>query len=198
MIEQELFGGNMKMLLPSGGQDVSDMRQVPDNQEVFVHNSTDQSIMIELLTLVQETDEQALRTHFEDLAASNDAIGPDNSKIISIGSLPTNLLSLSQCTSAHYVVGEQMVSKFNETARNAITVHMALLRLTQHDTDVIVTFNDPMYISAQSSSNVPGAEVVYLAPAGDVMAGLKGQQWTCDQFRQSVLSLRLINPEFLN
>jgi len=203
MIEQELFGGNMKMLLPSGAQDVSDLRQVPDNQEVFVHSTTDQSIMIELLTRVQETDEQAIRTHFDDLASSNDAIGPDDSKILSVESIATNRLSLVQCTSAHYVVGEQMVSKFNETARNVITVHMALLRLSQHDTDVIVTFNDPLHISAQSSSNVPGAEgAPHAAQAGDVMGGderFEGeQQWTAEQFRQSIISVQLINPEFLN
>ena len=39
----------------------SEVRQVPDNQEVFVHPGTDQSVIIEILEYVQEPDEQAIR-----------------------------------------------------------------------------------------------------------------------------------------
>ena len=39
----------------------SDMRQVPDNQEVFVNPVTDQSIIIELLDYLEEEDESAIR-----------------------------------------------------------------------------------------------------------------------------------------
>jgi len=205
MNEQELFGGNMKILLPSDAQDVSDLRQVPDNQEVFVHVSTDQSLMIELLSYVQEPDEQAIRTHFEDLARSNDAIGPDDNRILSIESIPTNRLAVTQCTSAYHLIGEQSVSKFNETSRNVITVHMTLLRLTHHDTDVILTFNDPVHISAQSSSSLLSEGEGQAAPqghvGGDMMdVNMRGEEhkWTQEQFLQSVLSLQLVNPQFLN
>ncbi|KAL7977695.1 hypothetical protein Chor_009644 [Crotalus horridus] len=47
--ERYLFGGAFSARLPPGGLDISEMRQVPDNQEVFVHPSTDQSIIVELL-----------------------------------------------------------------------------------------------------------------------------------------------------
>ena len=40
---------------------VSDVREIPDNQEVFAHSHTDQSIIIEILEYVQEPDEQALK-----------------------------------------------------------------------------------------------------------------------------------------
>ena len=39
----------------------STMRDVPDNQEVFVHNTTDQSIIIEILQFIDEDDDDALR-----------------------------------------------------------------------------------------------------------------------------------------
>ncbi len=39
----------------------SDLREVPDNQEVFVHPHTDQSIILEILEYVPEIDDTALR-----------------------------------------------------------------------------------------------------------------------------------------
>ena len=39
----------------------SKLREVPDNQEVFVHNVTDQSIIVEILEYVQETDDVAFK-----------------------------------------------------------------------------------------------------------------------------------------
>lgn len=37
------------------------LREIPDNQEVFAHAKTDQSIIIEIMEYVQEPDEVALR-----------------------------------------------------------------------------------------------------------------------------------------
>lgn len=39
----------------------SDLRQIPDNQEVFAHPVTDQSIIIEILEYVDKNDEEAIR-----------------------------------------------------------------------------------------------------------------------------------------
>ncbi|XP_073874631.1 ran guanine nucleotide release factor isoform X3 [Macaca fascicularis] len=46
-----LFGGAFSAILPTGAIDVSDLRPVPDNQEVFCHPVTDQSLIVELLEL---------------------------------------------------------------------------------------------------------------------------------------------------
>ena len=46
-----LFGGAFFAILPTGAIDVRDLRPVPDNQEVFCHPVTDQSLIIELLEL---------------------------------------------------------------------------------------------------------------------------------------------------
>lgn len=39
----------------------SDIRQIPDNQEVFAHPITDQSIIIEILEYVGSDDEEAIK-----------------------------------------------------------------------------------------------------------------------------------------
>ncbi|KAH3703694.1 hypothetical protein DPMN_078736 [Dreissena polymorpha] len=56
------------------------VRQIPDNQEVFVHPGTDQSIIIEPMEAVdsQQPDEHAISTHFEDLETTNGAAADSN------------------------------------------------------------------------------------------------------------------------
>ncbi|XP_028840172.1 ran guanine nucleotide release factor isoform X2 [Denticeps clupeoides] len=78
---QPLFGGALSACVPHGAQDVSELRQVPDNQEVFAHRHTDQSIVVELLEHQGHVeDEGAARYHFEDLAESNHALDPGSSE----------------------------------------------------------------------------------------------------------------------
>nr|KAG5700353.1 hypothetical protein BaRGS_029605 [Batillaria attramentaria] len=38
------------------------------------------------------------------------------------------------------------VSKFNESAKNDVNLHMVLYRLPQFTTDILVTFNDPVNV----------------------------------------------------
>jgi hypothetical protein len=47
--ERELFGDGIKIKVPKSFKDVSDFRQVPDHQEVFVSGDSDASLIVELL-----------------------------------------------------------------------------------------------------------------------------------------------------
>ena len=47
--ERELFGGGISVKVPKDFKDVSVFRQVPDHQEVFVSNESDDTLIIELL-----------------------------------------------------------------------------------------------------------------------------------------------------
>lgn len=49
-----LFGGAITTSIPSTFIDASTLREIPDNQEVFVDTDTDQSIIIELLQMESE------------------------------------------------------------------------------------------------------------------------------------------------
>ncbi|KAG9469510.1 hypothetical protein GDO78_020345, partial [Eleutherodactylus coqui] len=140
-----LFGGAFSAVLPTNIQDISDLREIPDNQEVFAHAATDQSIIVELLEYQEGmSDPEAARYHFEDVAASNDA--QSAAEVVSVEPLPLAQLSLTSCSSAWALTGHQRVSKFNEEAQNTVMMHMALLRIQQHATDLLVTFNDPVAI----------------------------------------------------
>ncbi|KAM8889067.1 ran guanine nucleotide release factor [Synchiropus picturatus] len=173
-----LFGGAMSALIPHGAKDVSELREIPDNQEVFAHADTDQSLIVELVEYqAQVADQDAATYHFVDIAGSNKASEPGSSNITSVVSLSGQDVSLSQCSSAWMLSGAQCVSKFNEEAKNSVTIHLGLFRLPQFSTDVLVTFNDPQTISSESSS----------APA----AGKHEGAWTVMDFQDLLKSITL-------
>ncbi|XP_077326797.1 ran guanine nucleotide release factor [Lithobates pipiens] len=180
-IESPLFGGAFSALLPPSIQDVSDLREIPDNQEVFANQHTDQSIIVELLEYQGGmTDPEAARYHFEDVATSNDA--QEKAEIISVEPLPLAQLSLSSCSSAWALTGHQLVSKFNEQAQNTVTIHMALFRMPQYSTDLLVTFNDPVAIDPASSSASSG------------ISNGSSALWTQEDFNRLLCSFRLHDP----
>lgn len=143
----------MSALFPNHVVDVSELREIPDNQEVFAHAHTDQSLIVELLEYQAEVeDEHAAAYHFQDIAGSNRAHEPGHCEVTNVVPLAMSDLTFSQCSSAWMLSGTQRVSKFNEGAANVVTVHLGLYRLPQFSTDVLVSFNDPLSINPGSSS----------------------------------------------
>nr|XP_056719838.1 ran guanine nucleotide release factor [Euleptes europaea] len=178
--QRPLFGGAFSAFLPPGSLDVSELRQVPDNQEVFVHPSTDQSIIMELLEYQAGVpDETAVRYHFEDVVGTS-----GSAEVLSQESLAPHLLALEGCSSAWHLTACQLVAKFDEEAKNEVRLHLALLRLPQYGTDVLLTFNDPTRIHPLSSSAARGSEV----PAPSL------PPWTVEHFHTFVRGLRLLDP----
>lgn len=57
LVDRELFGGALGIKVPKDFKDVSEFRQVPDHQEVYVSNDSDDSLIIELLEIPSETAE---------------------------------------------------------------------------------------------------------------------------------------------
>ncbi|XP_051233962.1 ran guanine nucleotide release factor [Dicentrarchus labrax] len=177
-----LFGGALSAVLPHSATDISELREIPDNQEVFAHAHTDQSLIVELVEYQgQVADQDAARYHFEDIAGSNKALEPGAFEVTSVVPLPKSELCLADCSSAWMLTGTQCVSKFNEEARNTVTLHLGLFRLPQFSTDVLITFNDPQSISPDSSSAAS--------------AGTHREPWTVQDFQRLLQTLTLHNPE---
>jgi hypothetical protein len=69
--EAELFGGAISVQVPTDFQDMSQIRPVPDHQEVFVKLDSIESIMFSILEYVDkskaETDEDAVKYHLDDI-----------------------------------------------------------------------------------------------------------------------------------
>ncbi|XP_023931500.1 ran guanine nucleotide release factor, partial [Lingula anatina] len=143
--EQMMFGDSLSVFLPNDAKDVSEIREIPDNQEVFTHSQMDQSVIFEILEYVKEdSHQQAMRTHFEDVCLSNE-VGED-SEIITIEAVPADRIQMEHAKCVWYLKGCQRVAKFNEDAKNTVEIHMALFRLPQFDSDILVTFNNPLEI----------------------------------------------------
>ncbi|KAM4548944.1 ran guanine nucleotide release factor isoform 1-T2 [Odontesthes bonariensis] len=176
-----LFGGALSAVIPHSATDISELREIPDNQEVFAHAHTDQSLIVELLEYqAQVSDQDAARYHFEDIAGSNKASEPGAFEVTGVVAFPKPELSLLECSCAWMLTGTQRVSKFNEEARDNVTIHLGLFRLPQFSTDVLITFNDPQLISPDSSS------------AFSVQT--HREPWTVQEFQRLLQTLTLHNP----
>ncbi|KAM9749849.1 RANGRF [Cervus elaphus hippelaphus] len=172
-----LFGGAFSATLPPGAIDVSDLRPVPDNQEVFCHRVTDQSLIIELLELQAHVQgEEAARYHFEDVGGVQEARAVQVETVQPL--VLENLALRGCCQEAWLLSGQQQVAKENQQVAKYVTLHQALLRLPQYQTDLLLTFNQPP--PENRSSLVP--ENLSILP------------WSLGDFEQLVTSLTLHDP----
>ncbi|KAB1208040.1 Ran guanine nucleotide release factor [Morella rubra] len=74
--ERPLFGGAISATFPPRFQDVSNIRQVPDHQEVFVDPARDESLIFELLDFKHDVGDDASAVWFlQDLASEQEAEG---------------------------------------------------------------------------------------------------------------------------
>ncbi|XP_004857548.1 ran guanine nucleotide release factor isoform X1 [Heterocephalus glaber] len=172
-----LFGGAFSAIFPRGAIDVSDLRPVPDNQEVFCHPRTDQSLIVELLELQAHVQgEAAARYHFEDVGRVQ------GSRVLQVESVqPLNLENLALrgcCQEAWVLSGKQQVAKENQQVAKDVTLHQALLRVPRYQTDLLVTFNQP-----------PPDHRSSLGPEN-----LSSPSWNLGDFEQLVTSLTLHDP----
>jgi Ran-interacting Mog1 protein len=163
---RDLFGGAIRAVVPSEFTDVSILRQIPDNQEVFAHADTDRSLLFELLQSekdVSATGAAPARFHWDILVRDSSA---QNVEIILEEEIPLSRLSQSLARAepnihASVVYGTHQVAKFRDSDEHANVVNVSLtcMRLPRAATDVLIVFNDPISIHHESSSAREGATV---------------------------------------
>ena len=140
-----LFGGALRCDLPTTFADVSEIRQIPDHQEVWLDKNGFTNIIIEINQRVStddaSTDEEALRYHFKDLAESNDASAADETKFWASSSA---VLSKMPGVPAYALFATQ--HNTNKTTKNPedfTGVLMVLVRLEKQESDVLICVNVP-------------------------------------------------------
>jgi len=172
-----LFGGAITCDLPKSFLDASTVRQVPDNQEVWTDETSDISLIVEVLELKEDVrDEDAVAFHLAELGRSNEAT--------------EHLLLESRRMEAEEVPGvgaearrfagvcEQTVAKFNEAAANRIRVHLCVLRLGAQTTDLLITLNDPIRIDPESSSSATSTAPHSAALFTHVLSSFHIKEWS--------------------
>ncbi|KAF9896007.1 hypothetical protein BX616_008324 [Lobosporangium transversale] len=167
-VERELFGGAITLNLPPKFDDISQFREVPDHQEVFVNADEDQSVIVEILEMVDTADDACAAYHYQQLAEDNDA--EDSSVVQSVSVLSNSELPQWPIEAKLYLLlGQQRIAKYNERqtraiggdARNLVQIMMVVIRLPLQQTDIVISYNVPLQISEISSSRE-------VAHAGDI------------------------------
>ncbi|KAG8866317.1 hypothetical protein FRC20_008819 [Serendipita sp. 405] len=138
--ERKLYGGAIIINLPANLIDASDLRQIPDAQEVFLDPNSDINYIFEVLDRVEPTDpEEAAKFHFDSIAQDSSAESYE---------VQTVYVSEQQGSSADtpapiLLTGTQKVAKFNRTDLDDVFVLLALFRLTGKPHDIVFVLNVP-------------------------------------------------------
>eukprot|EP00397_Hematodinium_sp_SG-2012_P043602 GEMP01048499.1.p1 GENE.GEMP01048499.1~~GEMP01048499.1.p1 ORF type:complete len:173 (+),score=39.14 GEMP01048499.1:24-542(+) len=146
----DLFGGAIRLDIPAEFDDVSVIREVPDHQEVYVHRTTNQSLIVEILDYEQVSDDAACNHFFQDLVEANAA---STAQIVR----KVGPLKLEGVTDVVMICeGTQSAAKFGEAHENVVRTYLAAIRIPQKKTDILVTLNCPEQVhSASSDSAAP-------------------------------------------
>ncbi|QIX00574.1 hypothetical protein AMS68_006091 [Peltaster fructicola] len=141
----DLFGGSIVADLPSSFADVSDFRQVPDHQEVYLDKDGFTSIVVEILERVEQPDIEALKYHLHDL------VDTDASQTKIITAAEAHFAKLPPGTSAYTLLAiappdEKQRGRANEP--DFVAIYLTMLRLPEQKTDLLVAVNVP-YIAGQ-------------------------------------------------
>ena len=181
---RELFGGAITCILNEKYLDVSYLRQVPDNQEVFMHKDSNSTILVELLEYQEcvRTD-QAARYFFDDLCSANEA---SQAEILSCSVSKDNKLLMPRLKDSFprcMLIGKQLVKQLNpycqspsssstesspsenesstspnKTAATAapevVNIMMILVRLKTVNTDLMISLNTTDDLSVDGCDNI--------------------------------------------
>ncbi|KAK3347480.1 hypothetical protein B0H65DRAFT_460609 [Neurospora tetraspora] len=146
-----LFGGAIVCDLPEHFADVSRLRQVPDNQEVFIDKDGFTSIIVEITERVGpsgptslEEDGRALTTHLEEL------VGDDVETVKVWNTTETRFTKLDPSIPAYTLIATQTPKASSESgsrrgrqAPDFTALILTLVRLEREKTDILVTINVP-------------------------------------------------------
>ncbi|KAL9096421.1 MAG: hypothetical protein Q9165_001418 [Trypethelium subeluteriae] len=139
----ELFGGAIIADYPTTFIDVSDLRQVPDHQEVYIDANGLTSIVVDILerpsSEICKDDEEAALYHLKDIT---DDLDLTHTKVWAAGAS-----RISKVPDAYPVLSISAtgpVSNLQNSAHQKCTsILLVLLRLEEKQTDIVITINVP-------------------------------------------------------
>lgn len=159
--EKDLFGGSITSEVPTSWRDVSDVRQVPDNQEVF-QSTEGACLIIEVVEYQKQVlDEDAAAFFFNDLAETNGEEAVQSSRFDRAPKLADERLvpRLRNATNPVRVcvgAGVQKVSKGGNGQTQSetwIDVELCAVRLKHVTTDLVITLSTPSQQPVQPRSS---------------------------------------------
>ncbi|WRT69999.1 uncharacterized protein IL334_006992 [Kwoniella shivajii] len=123
---RELFGGAIALDLPRDYIDASDLRQIPDNQEVFLSSTSDTAVVLEVLGMVEDglasTDLwEAIKFHFSSIAHDNASLQSTILTAAPTSTIPSKPSPLESASTPSPITlsGIQRIHKFSHDASGA-------------------------------------------------------------------------------
>ncbi|KAF4360625.1 hypothetical protein CsatB_007508 [Cannabis sativa] len=153
-LERPLFGGALASTFPQRFQDVSNIREVPDHQEVFVDPSRDESLILEILELKEEVGDDGSASWFlQDLSSEQEAEGCVVIEQSGVTEAP-GLCYKNTPAVITTAVGQMAISKGRQgrEAQNFVRVYVANVRLKEVNTDILISAYEPIHINPLSDS----------------------------------------------
>ncbi|ETW02278.1 hypothetical protein H310_05827 [Aphanomyces invadans] len=151
-MKHPLYGGALSCEIPRGFADVSEFRQVPDNQEVFAEAATDRCIIVELLELEASVSGTATSEfYFHEIAESNNCAPNDCTILQTLLATEQDIPGLA--TTAFVTIGKQCVAKFKEASKNTMQLYVCCVRLPNVSTDLVISVTVPLQLHPSSSSS---------------------------------------------
>ncbi|KAK6357132.1 multicopy suppressor of ts gsp1 [Orbilia javanica] len=150
--EKELFGGAITANVPSTWTDLSNIRQVPDNQECFIDMTGLATLIFELNERVEkENDEEAVKFHLSDIFEESPY------KIWKSSRLEAGDAPLLNGIPAYAMI---ITTPYIENRRDRVghesqfvALAVVIVRLEKQKTDIVITANMPH--SLQEASDEP-------------------------------------------
>lgn len=152
---RELYGGAISVSLPTTYIDASDIRQIPDHQEVFLSNKTLTSLIFEINQFVKQLDPAALYFHFTDVITPPDKLAGELDAPTKISLASPSLKDFP----AYLVRGTIASPEINRKADSSLPVEwqespetvdaktavwQLVIRLEKYGTDFCARLNVPM------------------------------------------------------
>ncbi|GLI71467.1 hypothetical protein VaNZ11_016694 [Volvox africanus] len=139
--QRGLWGGAVTCVVPTRMVDVSDIRQVPDNQEVFMDAEANQTIIFEIVEHDETVpDEECGRYVFEDLASENEAESCGLESLTTLG--PANAPYVPVAAYMCLVRGRQLIRQGHEFKDTDL--QLAVLRFPWVQSDLIISVCTPV------------------------------------------------------
>lgn len=149
----------------------SDLRQVPNTQEVLLYPDSGKSIILEVLKKVEPTGAEdaaryahsggtsrikltpgGCRFHFDSIAHDSDA---EAKNVLDVRVVPND--RGDQMPSVIVLDGTQTVKKFNASVPDQVRIFMALYRIEDKDVDLVLVMNVP--IISQDGGAISGQDI---------------------------------------
>ena len=125
----QLFGEAVSINLPKELYSLDQMRQIPDNQEVFAYEND--SLIVELLECAEgNAATEAISFHFDVIKEDNTA---DTAQVHLVEEIDVPVLLNGGF--AAILIGNQLINQ------NEVTMGIILIRLSNVETDIVVTWH---------------------------------------------------------